>query len=32
MNQESRELLSTVGGTWNLKLVEVRTWYGHERQ
>ena len=31
-NQESRELLSTGGGNWNLRLVKVSTWYGHERQ
>jgi len=36
-SNESREsriiiLLSTVGGTWNLKLIKISTCYGHERQ
>ena len=33
MNQESQgQLWCTVRGTWNLKLIEISTWYGHERQ
>jgi len=31
-NESRKLLLSTVSGTWNLKLIEISTWYGHERQ
>ena len=33
MNQEYQEqFFSTVGGTWILRLIEISTWYGSERE
>ena len=32
VNQESQELLSTVGVTWSSKLIKISTCNGHVRQ